>query len=169
MFSLASKLVVVAFLAGTFVFSACGTEQSTRIIVVVQTDVPTQINRIQLNAQNLLSGAFETGDIIQPEWNGAGCGSFIVAAREGLERAELSIELIATGPSTMITREIRTKFTPNVNQALYIELPKSCDGISCSPSNTCTENGCESSQISTDVLREVELGAEFAAFTKCSP
>lgn len=170
MFPLASKLVAAVFLVGVFVFSGCGTEPSTRLIVVLHTDVPTEISRIQFKAQNLLSGSVVTDDLQPVTWNQSDCGSFVVDARNGQEDAEVLLEVVATGPSTEITREIRTKFTPKVNQALYIELPKSCDDRSCTQSNTtCTENGCESSQISTDVLREVEPGEEFAAFAKCSP
>jgi|GEM_PF-5861695 len=169
MFTPFLKHLACLILLGSFVLSGCGTEAETRLIVVLHTDVPAELNRIQIDAQNLLSGTLLTDSIQPVNWSEAGCGSFVIQAKEGQQQAELSIELIATGPSTLITREIRTKFSPKANQALYIELPKSCDGISCSQRNTCTENGCQSSQISAEVLKEVEIGQEFEAFSKCSP
>ena len=164
MFACRQKFVIFRVLLGLFAVSllSCGTEPSTRLIVVFISDL--EINRIQLDVKNLYP-ARETSDTIDARGGLLEFpGSFVLEADEDSKSSEFTVTFTATGPSqsTMLVQRVRTNFVQNETRRLLISLSRSCLGVVCSDTQVCNPQGeCENYWREGKNLERVDPGKEF--------
>lgn len=155
------RLLVAAMLIGGL--SACKVAP-TAIVVAIDSDyaVPGELSSLLVNLTK--SGR------AQPQQSLALTGtapyrlplSFAVVP-EGDKAGELTVEIVAQdGQGRTLVRSTRvTHFLPNQTRVLPIVLTRRCASLSCSASETCTEQGCQSPVVDPSALAQAVPGKEF--------
>jgi hypothetical protein len=154
-----------------FVATACE-KPATQLIVVVDRDyaVPGELGFIRVMVKDeagAISSSLERELIEEGAIAGAGQamlpGSFAVVPKDGDAGRTVVIEVEGRETSTGRVRAFRravTGFRKGKRLLLRLFLARSCEGMSCDPSETCAENGCVSETVSPNDLPEVTPGEE---------
>ncbi len=167
--SLFRALLFGVLLAAPALAIGCNTAHDGRFLVVVSSDIPSpdQLARVRVEVGGD-SHEFSLGPETRLPF------SFAVDARPGRPSGE-TVTIVVSGldatGAVLMSRPVTTTFRPNRTLVLPVALLRRCtafalcgEQLRCNATEACTPDGCVSSAIDSDDLREVtRAGDEVAA------